>query len=113
MGVPYDEFFRRTIRELQSYDDAHKLKLKEQDYMNYLMGEYVFEAVGAVASGMFAKKGSQPKQFTELCPKPILDHIDEQKQIEDEKTAYERYRMQRQIEKLNWDLAQIYAKKGR
>ena len=113
MGVLYDEFFRRTIRELKSYDDAHKLKLKEQDYMNYLMGEYVFDAVGAVVSGMFAKKGTQPKHYMDIRPKPIMEHIDEQKKIEDEKTAYERYRMQRQIDKLNWDLAQIYAKQGR
>ena len=112
MGVPYKEFFSHTIRELRSYDDAHKLVLKEQDYMNYLMGVYVYDAFGAVLSGMFAKKGTQPKSFADIRPKPIMEHIDEQKKIEDEQTAFERWRMQRKIDKLNWDLAQIYAKKG-
>lgn len=113
MGVPYKEFFNHSLRELKAYDDAHKLVLKEQDYMNYLMAEYFYEALGAVVSGMFAKKGTQPKQFIDIRPKPIMEHIDEEKKVEDEQAAYEKYRMQRQIDKLNWDLAQIYAKQGR
>jgi len=111
--VAYDEFMWHSLRELQVYNEAHKLKIKEMDYLNYLTGEYVYDALVAALGGMFAKKGTKAPTYIEMREKPILDKIDEkQEEVVDEQTAYENWRMQRKIDKLNWDLAQIYAKKG-
>lgn len=111
--MTYDEFMRHTLRELRAYDDAHKLQVKEQDYLNYLLGEYVYDAVSAALGGVFAKKNTKPPTYIELREKPLLDKLGEEPEKEvDPQTEYERWRMQRKIDKLNWDLAQIYAKKG-
>lgn len=103
---------RHTLRELRAYDDAHKLQVKEMDYMNYLLGEYVYEALSAALGGVFAKRGTKAPSYLEAREKPILDKIDKEPEKEvDPQTEYERWRMQRKIDKLNWDLAQIYANK--
>lgn len=113
--MTYDEFMWHSLRELRAYDDAHKLQIKEQDFLNYLLGEYVYDALTAALSSAFAKKGSKAPTYLEVREKPILDKIDqkqEEVEVVDEQTAYERWRTQRKIDKLNWDLAQIYANKG-
>ena len=82
--------------------------------MNYLAGEYMFEAVTAAMTNMFPKKGTRGLTFSEIREKPILHDLDFEAQQEaiDQEKAYERYRVQRAIDKLNWDLAQIYEGKG-
>ena len=100
-----------TLRDLGLYDIAHERALKESDYMNYLAGEYMFDALMAALGNMFAKKGTQPKGFSDFRKNPILSDLGEEEEI-DEKTAYENYRAQRMIDKLNWDLAKIYESKG-
>lgn len=78
--------------------------------MNYIAGEYVFDALMAAFSNMFSKKGAKPKTFSDIRKNPILSNITEEEV--DEKTAYDNYRAQRMIDKLNWDLAKIYESKG-
>ena len=115
LGVPYKEFFSHTIRELKVYDDAHRLEIKERDFMNYVLGEYVFDAFSAIISGLFAKNKSDRLAYTDLRKEPVLSKIDEPPEPteEDMQRAYEQYRMQRKIDKLNWDLAHMDMSRGK
>ena len=94
-----------TLRDLRLYDKAHEKALQEQDYMNYLAGEYVFDAVMAAIGNVFAKKGEKQKGFIDVRPKPILSEA--VKEELDAKQAYDNYLAQRMIDKLNWDLAHM------
>lgn len=95
-----------TLWELQAFDKAHELRLKEQDSLNYIVGEYVFDAICAVMSNLAGKKGN-PVTFGDIRKKPMLDGITEQKEEIDPKQAYEDYIVQRKIDKINWDLAHM------
>ena len=112
IGVPFDVIMHTTLRDLSLYDEAHERKLKEDDYMNYIAGEYVFDALMVALGNMFSKKGTPIKSFTDVRKQPVLSEVIEHEEVVDEQTAYEKYRVQRMIDKLNWDLAKIYESKG-
>jgi hypothetical protein len=100
------------MKELRLYDKAHEMKIEEQDHMNFLMGEYFFDAIAAALSNMGMKKGDKPLTYTDIRKEPILKTIDKKQQEIDEKQAYENYRVKRMIDKLNWDLAHMEQQGG-
>lgn len=95
-----------TLWELQAFDKAHELRLKEQDSLNYIVGEYVFDAMCAVMSNLSGKKGNTIT-YGDIRKKPMLDDIAKQEIEVDRETAYRNYAVQRKIDKLNWDIAHM------
>jgi len=97
-----------TLWELQAFDRGHDKALKERDTLNYIIGEYMYDAMCAVMSNLSGKKGSAPVTYGDVRKKPVLDDIVQQEEEEvDPQRAYENYIVQRKIDKLNWDLAHM------
>lgn len=63
---------------LRVYDEAHKLKQKMIDEMNYLAGRYTYEAISVALSNAFRKKGTKPIQYRE---KPFLTELEEEQHL--------------------------------
>lgn len=95
-----------TLWELQAFDRAHEIELKERDTLNYIVGEYVFDAMCAVMSNLAGKKGKSVT-YTDIRKNPMLNEIDKHEEELDAQAAYEAYIVQRKIDKLNWDLAHM------
>ena len=87
-GMTYDEFWHGDVHAHRMYKEAHRLEIIEKNTMNWLMGNYVYEAIGAWAPILRAfSKARKPKEYTdhpyELYP--------EEKQAREEREAKERY----------------------
>ena len=97
-----------TLWELQAFDRGHEQAIKERDTLNYIIGEYVYDAICAVMSNLTSKKGGSVITFGDVRKKPMLnDIVEHEEEEEDAQTAYENYIVQRKIDKLNWDLAHM------
>lgn len=72
MDVPLKEIRHLTLSDLSYYDDAHKTKEEMKDMWCWLMGFYVHEAVGVVASQIMPSKGAPPVHYRES---PIFKEI--------------------------------------
>ena len=72
--------------ELHLYDDAYKIKEEINDMNQWLMGQYVLEAMSVVMSNAFASKGAAPVKYRD---KPILAEYKEKTRplTEEEKQA--------------------------
>ena len=66
IGLTKDEFFHSTPRILKAYDQAYKTKMREQDALNFMLGNYYFEAVSVALANAFRKKGAKPTKYREL-----------------------------------------------
>lgn len=64
-----------TLVNLRVYDDAHRLKQRMDDEMNYLIGRYTYEAISVALSNAFRKKGAKAIHYRE---KPFLTELEEE-----------------------------------
>lgn len=65
-GMSYYDYWHGDVRAHRMYKEAHKLKISEQNTMNWLMGQYVYEAIGDWAGIIRAfSKQSKPGKFTD------------------------------------------------
>lgn len=53
------------MKVLKAYDKAHEEQLKEQDMMNWYLGQYFADALLCTIgnSGFFHKKGAKPNEY--------------------------------------------------
>lgn len=72
IGVEYNTFWHLNPNKLKLFSEAEQLKIKGQDFMNYMLGLYIRTAVASVLDN----KAKYPK-------KPYFDNID--KEIEKQK----------------------------
>ena len=65
IGVSKAEFMKSCPVDLEPYDRAHRLQMKEQNFMLWLNGRYVSEAIMSTIgnSGWFKEKGTQPNEY--------------------------------------------------
>lgn len=75
MGVTYDEFWTLNPRKLNVIVEGHKLKRQVIDEQNWMLGDYVFDAVSIALGNAFRKKGVQPKEYFKEIPQPISRRI--------------------------------------
>lgn len=101
------EFMKSKPFELKSYAIAHKIKRKQKDYEDWMLGAYVmsaFEVVVANALSSFSKNKSKAKYIE----KPFLEQAEEKEYVLTE----EELQMQREafvasliVRKHNFDYA--------
>lgn len=60
-------------KELEPFIEAHKIQLKEQDYMNWLSNQYTLSAVSVAVEHCLAGKKARSKYIE----KPIIQEIEE------------------------------------
>lgn len=83
-GMSYHDFWFGPAYMTQFYRDANKLRIKQQDENNWMIGMYVYEAVLDCSPVLhaFSKKGTKPLPYPD---KPfLLDKLCEKTEIEKE-----------------------------
>lgn len=75
-------------KELEPFEKAHKMRIQEQDYMNWLSGQYMLSAVSVAVEHCLAGK----KARSEYMEKPIMELKEEKetKKIQKELTEEEK-----------------------
>lgn len=68
-----------TIRELRIYDKAFERKQKITDFDNYLLGQYVFDAVSAALANAFSGKNKKAVSYQDVREKPLLQIMEEER----------------------------------
>jgi len=83
-GMSYNDFWFGPSFMVKFYRDANKLRIKQQDENNWMIGMYVYEAVLDCSPVLhaFSKKGAKPLPYPE---KPfLLDKLQEKTEEEKE-----------------------------
>lgn len=106
-GMSYNEFWHGDAYIVMFYRKSHKLKLKERDENNWLMGMYVYDAIGKLAPILhpFSKKGTKPLPYAEqpfLYDKLLEDVKTEEQKQQEEEQRVEAETLKAQIQFNNW-----------
>ena len=106
-GMSYDEFWYGGADIVKMYREANKLKLKQQDENNWMIGMYVYEAILDCSPILhpFSKRGTKPLPYAD---KPyLMDKFDdvgksdkEKKKLEEQQKENERLKFLVQMN--NW-----------
>ena len=100
-GMSYHDFWYGPAFMTTFYKDAHKLRLRQQDENNWMLGMYVYEAILDCSPILhaFSKKGTKPLPYAE---KPyLMDKFDDKTQAEKEQEM-ENERLKFTIQMQNW-----------
>ena len=100
-GMSYHDFWYGPAFMTTFYKDAHRLRLRQQDENNWMLGMYVYEAILDCSPVLhaFSKKGTKPLQYAE---KPyLMDKFEEKTQVEKEQEI-ENERLKFTIQMNNW-----------
>lgn len=67
IGVPYNEYWHGDYTQLAYYHKAHKLTMERKNYIAWLQGAYIYDALCAVSPVLhaFAKGGTKPLPYLE------------------------------------------------
>lgn len=102
-GMSYDEFWYGAAYMTKFYRESNKLRLKQQDENNWMLGMYVYEAIMDCSPILhaFSKKGTKPLPYSE---KPYLaDRLDIKEKTQEEiEQEEENKRLIAQIHFNNW-----------
>ena len=73
-GMSYKDFWFGPSFMTQFYRDANKLRIRQQDENNWMIGMYVYEAIIDCSPILhaFSKKGTKPLPYAE---KPFLSFV--------------------------------------
>ena len=100
-GMSYHDYWFGQAYMTQFYRDAHKLKIRQQDENNWMLGMYVYEAILDCSPILhaFSKKGTKPLQYSE---KPyLMDKLRDKTEAEKEQEK-ENERLKAIIHFNNW-----------
>lgn len=100
-GMSYHDFWYGPAFMTTFYKDAHKLRLRQQDENNWMLGMYVYEAILDCSPVLhaFSKKGTKPLPYAE---KPyLMEKLQEKTQAEKEQEI-ENERLKFAIQMNNW-----------
>lgn len=100
-GMSYHDFWYGPAFMTTFYKDAHKLRLRQQDENNWMLGMYVYEAILDCSPILhaFSKKGAKPLPYAE---KPYLaDKLNEKTTTEKEQEI-ENERLKFMLQMNNW-----------
>ena len=100
-GMSYHDFWYGPAFMTTFYKDAHKLRLRQQDENNWMLGMYVYEAILDCSPILhaFSKKGTKPLPYAE---KPyLMEKLQEKTQAEKEQEI-ENERLKFAIQMNNW-----------
>ena len=100
-GMSYNDFWFGPAFMAQFYRDANKLRIRQQDENNWMLGMYVYEAIIDCSPILhaFSKKGAKPLPYAD---KPFLfDKLNEKTEAEKEQEV-ENERLKAMIKFNNW-----------
>lgn len=100
-GMSYHDFWYGPAFMTTFYKDAHKLRLRQQDENNWMLGMYVYEAILDCSPILhaFSKKGTKPLPYAE---KPyLMDKFETKTEAEKEQEA-ENERLKFAVQMNNW-----------
>lgn len=100
-GMSYNDFWYGPAFMTTFYRDANKLKLRQQDENNWMIGMYVYEAILDCSPVLhaFSKKGTKPLPYAE---KPYLTDVFENKTEAQKEQEKENERLKFLIQMNNW-----------
>lgn len=100
-GMSYNDYWYGPAYMTKFYRESNKLKLKQQDENNWMLGMYVYEAILDCSPILhpFSKKGTKPLPYSE---KPYLADKLEVKTEEEKQQEIENERLIAQIQFNNW-----------
>lgn len=100
-GMSYNDFWYGPAFMTTFYRDANKLKLRQQDENNWMIGMYVYEAILDCSPVLhaFSKKGTKPLPYAE---KPYLTDVFETKTEAQKEQEKENERLKFLIQMNNW-----------
>lgn len=87
MGMTYDQFWDGDVYAHKAFRQAKKVRLAEQNQIAWLQGQYVYDAISALASYMKAFSKAKPKPYN----KEPYDLFAEERRRREEREARERY----------------------
>lgn len=100
-GMSYEDFWYGPAFMTTFYKDAYKLRVRQQDENNWMLGMYVYEAILNCSPVLhaFSKKGTKPLPYPE---KPYLtDRLVEKTEAEKEQEM-ENERLKFIVQMNNW-----------
>lgn len=100
-GMSYNDFWFGPAFMTQFYRDANKLRIRQQDENNWMIGMYVYEAILDCSPILhaFSKKGTKPLPYAE---KPyLMDNLVEKTEAEKEQEK-ENERLKAIVHFNNW-----------
>ena len=100
-GMTYNDFWFGPAFMVQFYRDANKLRIRQQDENNWMIGMYVYEAILDCSPILhaFSKKGTKPLPYSD---KPFLmDKLREKTEAEKEQEK-ENERLKAIVHFTNW-----------
>ena len=78
IGIGFNEFWHMTPRKVTLCQKAHEKVIEEKNFLAYVQGQYVVEALLATVGNMFSGKGSKkfeyPNKPHDLFEKPVEEH---------------------------------------
>ena len=100
-GMSYHDFWYGPAFMTTFYKDAHKLRLRQQDENNWMLGMYVYEAILDCSPILhaFSKKGTKPLPYAE---KPYLMEKLQEKTEAEKQQEIENERLKFTIQMNNW-----------
>ena len=100
-GMSYNDFWYGPAFMTTFYRDAYKLRLRQQDENNWMLGMYVYEAILDCSPILhaFSKKGTKPLPYVE---KPhLMDKLEKKTELEKEQEITNE-RLKFTIQMNNW-----------
>ena len=100
-GMSYKDFWYGPVYMTRFYRDANKLRIRQQDENNWMIGMYVYEAIIDCSQILhaFSQKGTKPLPYAE---KPfLLDKLREKTEAEKEQER-ENERLKAIVNFNNW-----------
>jgi hypothetical protein len=105
IGISWDEFWKMNPRILDLHIKAHQEWIKEQDYLAWLQGRYIYQGI-SVALSHFANKNSTA-EYPEMpyMEKEVSDEEKASRMGEEQKTKQaENYMLRLQLMATNWNM---------
>ncbi len=67
IGVDYHLFWHLNPKKLKAFEEADRIKMEKQDYLNWLLGRYVMSALDASVcnSWLWRSKSESPHKYME------------------------------------------------
>lgn len=85
MGIRAEDFWKLNFRKLRPYLLAENIRTEKQNYMMWLQGLYVYDALGAIAGQILSKPGHKKPQYMKepIRITPLTELEKEQKRQEE------------------------------
>ena len=92
MGIRVEEFWKLNFKKLHPYIVADNIKRERENYMLWLQGLYIYDAVGAVVGAALSKPGhKKPEYLKEPIRITPLTEMEKRQKQQDEINKFLKY----------------------